>query len=911
MTGSMPGQDAKSRQSSGGKGILSFMRKDKSYDDYMPDLPRQLVAPSQSSRYSHRSNHERQLSASDGTNGLAANAGVITSIPYERMPDGIAPRTVDFAAQDAGQPLPHHLGKGADFHQYPSFEPARMGPPQPPPHGRSRTSNASTIIGSYNTSATSYATDPSSFTSNSRTSFDQASVHSTGSGHRPTHHPNQSQSTISSFGGEQTMTYAPTTPSMYRNTQFSFNGQQGYHSPAPEGFELVRPNDERVIEQMFLELMIKRGYKNFPEQARRQMEAYSTAKKWTLIYQDRLAEYQSQQKRKTRQHESGRWGADVGGSILDRAHEEGSPEWYVMKVMDNSITPKELQGLSVSLRSQQIGWVKAFVEAQGQIALTNVLGKINRRQKQGPTPPPGTVHDKDGEREYDIIKCLKALMNNKYGADNAIQHPQIIAALAVSLISPRLATRRLVSDVLTFLCHWGDGLGHQKVLGALDHLKAMLGETGRFDAWMRWVEVAIDGRGKMGSLVGASEEFRSGGIGMENLLMEYAQSSLILVNMLINFPERDLDMRCGIRAQFISCGIRRILTKMEAFQYDPVDKQIEVFHSNEAIDYEDLLERENGSIKDGHGPHTDLTDPMQIVEAIQRKISQTEAYNPFVSSMQHLLLMLQNDSGDSLRAYKLVDAMLNYVAMDRRLPDMELKQALNFTVQSLLDKLYTDSEARQAIEDAVQAKQVADAAIAERDEVKDQVALGADGLVAKLQKQLDEQQSLLDLRARQVESLKSEIAELQRLRAQELQRNELESRELYLMLKDAQEAAASAAQKSDKNGAPVMDPTQMQGILDRAKLMERLEMQLERAKTRAKLEGRVWQQVSPSDRLRELREKMDGELGDREDDLRKFEASYDSTLFGSSRAVQGRTQGPTEGCSELPAIGAGGGTGRG
>ena len=46
------------------------------------------------------------------------------------------------------------------------------------------------------------------------------------------------------------------------------------------------------------------------------------------------------------------------------------------------------------------------------------------------------------------------------------------------------------------------------------------GESGRFDAWMRIVEVTIDGRGKMGSKVGASEEIRSGGVGVENLLME-------------------------------------------------------------------------------------------------------------------------------------------------------------------------------------------------------------------------------------------------------------------------------------------------------------------------------------------------------------------------------------------------------
>src|SRR5271163_1948604 len=52
----------------------------------------------------------------------------------------------------------------------------------------------------------------------------------------------------------------------------------------------------------------------------------------------------------------------------------------------------------------------------------------------------------------------------------------------------------------------------------------------------------------------------------------------------------------------------------------------------------------------------------------------------------------------------------------------------------------------------------------------------------------------------------------------------------------------------------------MKGILDREKLMDRLEMQIERQKTQYKLEGRVWGDAAgPSDRLRALREEMDGE----------------------------------------------------
>ncbi|KAG4218854.1 Cytokinesis protein, partial [Phytophthora cactorum] len=258
----------------------------------------------------------------------------------------------------------------------------------------------------------------------------------------------------------------------------------------------------------------------------------------------------------------------------------------------------------------------------------------------------------------------------------------------------------------------------------MDVVKNQQNENGRFDSWMRLVEVTVDGRGKMGSLVGASDEVRSGGIGMENLLMEYAVATLILVNSIIDAPENDLQLRMHIRAQFGACGIKRILTKMEAFQYDLIDKQIERFRTNEAIDYEDMLERENSSMKDSvEGEVKDLNDPTQIVDAIQQRLQGSKTHDYFISALQHLLLIRDNDGEERLRMFQLVDSMLSYVAMDRRLPNMDLKQSLNFTVQSLLDKLHTDSEARQALDEALEARQIADAAMAERDEMRAQLEL--------------------------------------------------------------------------------------------------------------------------------------------------------------------------------------------
>ena len=875
--------DKSARQSSGGRSLFGRSKKDKGNNDAppMPDSS-SLSSFANDGRLAGGIRHHSarsSISTLDEINPttrqdpLQTHAGVITSIPddcvirsvpYDSTSgDARAPIQIESVRAARGdarrEPPPHQFNNGgSDYHQYPPWD-NQSNPPRPPTHGssvrtgtsRSHDTDASTLNGVNYTS--------------SRTSSDHGSVRSNKSGNRNIGHPNASQASFPGITGDGNLLPSHSTASnRSRHDHLNAHNPSAFSSTAsfsPEGFTLHRPSDDRVIEEEFLKLMHKRGWKSLPEQARRQMEAYPISKKWTLVHQDRLAEWQGDQKRRMTHRNTGISHNSDGFAVYGRADEDGSPEWFVKKILDNTITSKQLASLAVSLRTQPIAWVKTFVEAQGQVALTNALARLNRRQQSGPAPATGSTSERDQDREYDIVKCLKALMNNKYGADNALQHDNIVISLAGSLTSPRLNTRKLVSELLTFLCHWADGQGHLKVLSALDHLKAQQGENGRFDAWMRIVEVTIDGRGKMGSLVGASDEVRSGGIGMENLLMEYAVTSLFLVNSIVSAPDKpsDLELRVHLRSQFTGCGVKRIMHKMEGFQYEVIDKQIEQYRENEAIDYEDFLSRENSSTHDSiEGEGKDLNDPAQIVEAIQSKLAGSPAADYFTSALQHLLLMRDNESEERLKMFQLVDSMLSYVAMDRRLPDMELKQSLNFTVQNLLDKLYTDGEARQAREEAHQARLFADAAVAERDEMKSRVEMGAEGLVRKLQRQCDEQAAVMDLQIRQADAYKAELAELQRIRAQELQRNELETRELYLMLRDAQDIAASSGKKGGKNGETGPDPAQMQGILNRERLMDRLEMQLERAKTQAKLEGKVWQQFNPSDKLRELREKMEG-----------------------------------------------------
>lgn len=92
------------------------------------------------------------------------------------------------------------------------------------------------------------------------------------------------------------------------------------------------------------------------------MQAYPADKKWTLVHQDKLTEWQTEQKKRA-QGSTGQSGAQL----------EGSPEWFVKKVLDGTITTKQLQSLSVSLRTQPIRYITFptdLVEKANILAIT-------------------------------------------------------------------------------------------------------------------------------------------------------------------------------------------------------------------------------------------------------------------------------------------------------------------------------------------------------------------------------------------------------------------------------------------------------------------------------------------------------------------------------------------------------------
>ena len=118
------------------------------------------------------------------------------------------------------------------------------------------------------------------------------------------------------------------------------------------------------------------------------MLAYPAPKKWTLIQSDAIQEYELERKR----------------AMIGPDGDRSAPEWYVRKIIDGSISIKELGSLSVSLRTQPISWVRRFLDTQGMVALVKVLSGLSAK---------GIKNDADVNLEYEIVKCLKTLLNNK------------------------------------------------------------------------------------------------------------------------------------------------------------------------------------------------------------------------------------------------------------------------------------------------------------------------------------------------------------------------------------------------------------------------------------------------------------------------------------------------------------------
>ncbi|KAJ1902275.1 hypothetical protein LPJ66_000162 [Kickxella alabastrina] len=485
-----------------------------------------------------------------------------------------------------------------------------------------------------------------------------------------------------------------------------------------------------------------------------------------------------------------------------------APEYFYRYLTETDIRslPKQmLVHLRVCVSTQPVNWVKQFVEIQGLEALTECLGILNHA---------GTRKGDDITKEMEIIRCIKSMVNIQCGAQDVLRNPAGVHNLCFSIDAPSLLTRRLISEILTYICYLNVPSGHATVLKGLDKLQKFREMQKRFEPWMRALELAIDGRGRMGSKVGVSEELRQMGGTADRDLIDYVLSSMIFVNAVVGVSD-DVEMRMHYRSQLNAAGLSRIIKKLRSgFDSPLISLQINKFDKDAEQDHTDVLDIYNQQIMQ------DMTDHDEVFQAILAQIEDDDrSREHFLSILQRLLLLRDDyvaepgavNSADGGRAnkaryFQLLDEITTQVVMDIRngetLPsdydsenDMDERPRGNragesfstqygVSVAGIIDKFSNEEQLEEAVREAKDLREQLEKVTRQKNELELEVSLKSEGLVGTLKTKIFALEDLLRMSRHTIEALQTQIKELRDQFTQKLAKQDSQLKQLYSALQD-------------------------------------------------------------------------------------------------------------------------------
>ncbi|KAI8643934.1 diaphanous GTPase-binding domain-containing protein [Parasitella parasitica] len=153
---------------------------------------------------------------------------------------------------------------------------------------------------------------------------------------------------------------------------------------------------ETEIEDFFERMLTRRGI--YDNNARLKMSSFPMEKKRFMVSQDIQSETNIPAVPSLRR------GLD---KKADYQGESKGPEYYVGKLTDMSkgVNAKAVSHLAVGLRTMPLSWVRQFIDMQGLQVITDLLKAFNKSKYK---------QDLSLSVEADILKCFKALLNNRY-----------------------------------------------------------------------------------------------------------------------------------------------------------------------------------------------------------------------------------------------------------------------------------------------------------------------------------------------------------------------------------------------------------------------------------------------------------------------------------------------------------------
>lgn len=485
----------------------------------------------------------------------------------------------------------------------------------------------------------------------------------------------------------------------YTNYENTFSFKNSNHSTQPNISKSI-PISETELERRLEQVIKSLG---LPDKVKKDMRKLPPDKKWDLILQNQkkleneilnqtgmqnistnfgkfelgpqkyivelkdLQEVLKMQNRKM----SESYQPSVKDLQQDRLNDYAGLEYKIEEKIDQ---------LRTALRTQPTKFTQQFIEQHGFALLLSFLQCMNESMKEG------RIH-------YGLLGCIKVLLNDQVARKHIVAHPNgMLIVASISLPCSNLKIKISCLEILAGVSQLAGG--HKKILTALTFFQECQKERSRFSRLVSDLDHDFphDGAHEI--------ELKNMILGFINAMMRGGLGASI--NSIEN-----LQLRLHLRYELLSLGFASILEKLlyQHGQHNEILKtHIKVF--------QDQRKQDEHKLAVSHKlDHLDSKSSSELFQAIRKRTSYTEAWQPFTSILYHMAIM-PIEIAEKPQHWLLIEKCINSIIMQRpdgTNPDYEYLQ--NIDINSSLNLVTEVHELKNAKEKITKLK-------AERDDYK-------------------------------------------------------------------------------------------------------------------------------------------------------------------------------------------------
>ncbi|XP_014448303.1 protein diaphanous homolog 1 [Tupaia chinensis] len=380
-----------------------------------------------------------------------------------------------------------------------------------------------------------------------------------------------------------------------------------------------------------------------------------------------------------------------------------------------------LESLRVSLNNNPVSWVQTF-GAEGLASLLDILKRLHDEKEE-------TSGSYDSRNKHEIIRCLKAFMNNKFGIKTMLDTEEGILLL-VRAMDPAVPNMMIdAAKLLSALCILPQPEDmNERVLGAMTE-RAEMDEVERFQPLLDGLKSGTSIALKVGCLQ--------------------------LINALIT-PAEELDFRVHIRSELMRLGLHQVLQDLRKIENDDMKVQLSVFDEHGDEDSYDL----KGRLDD---IRIEMDDFSEVFQILLNTVKDSKAEPHFLSILQHLLLV-RNDYEARPQYYKLIEECISQIVLHKNGADPDFKcRHLHIDIEGLIDQMIDKTKVEKSEAKATELEKKLDSELTARHELQVEMKKMESDFEQKLQ-DLQGKKDALDSEKQQIaiekQDLEAEVSQL-------------------------------------------------------------------------------------------------------------------------------------------------------